>query len=327
MALLLSLLLISSNIASHFKELPQELLHSKIYSLFGVKDIITSVARLNSDTYHNYFLRNHQKQLNTIHTLIAYIKDKGEGITSFGIAFIRTLSNRVHLNEIYALKLPKLLDEIKEMYSERDARRIMNAMDVSYMGIDRICDLPQDINFKLRLLILSSRAIVPGPSSETSRRRFRGYPDIYRMTVYINEYLKIPWRTYPAFMKLGMHTFYFVHLYQYLFDHFHNALNIPKLDSVFVANDELSNEKKVLIELRHAFGLVLWHRDTMRVYANETMSLMANVHFAHSLGEMKKMSQMLSKLMCSLSSDESEKLECERFFSRFTAHLNIHMLK
>ena len=165
--LLLCILLISIITSSNFEDLPEELLHSKVYGLLGVKDAIKCLSRLNNATYHNYFLSNHQNELHTIKILITFVSKQERGkVSSLRIAFITTLSNRIHFNEMYALILPKLLDDIIAIHTKNDVRRIMNAMKLRVMTIDEFCELPKDLNYKLKLLILSSRSLVPIDSGE-----------------------------------------------------------------------------------------------------------------------------------------------------------------
>ena len=303
--------------SSNFSDLPQELVHSRVYGLLGSRDAIKCLSTLSNGTYHQYFSSNHQKQLRSIKLLRLYIQEKCTQLSTIGIAFIRIVGNRVHLNEMYALKLPKMLEEIQQIHAGNEARCIMHALNVQVMTVMDLCALPDTMDYKLKLLILSSRSLAPMVTAKPFQT-MRG------IAISMNYAMEIAWRSFPwkpVGLKFKMDIFYFGHLYKYLFDHHHKELGIPKLDMIFNDDDDDdSKEKKQLHELINRFGFIPWHRDTMHEWSNQTLSLIDNESISVKWGEIKKMNDVLSRI-CAYSLQKRDVMDIKVFFVEFLSDL------
>ena len=248
--------------ASRFEDLPMDLLLHRVYAMLPIKDVLDGILILNNRTY-THLMTHHQFEMNIIKKVQRMIQY--QSLAEIDPDKLSNLVQQVQLNELYAWKLPLLLKYVSARHKNAD--HILNAMNIRIMKYDQfassiiiLSNSSGNINVKLLLLVLASKSLAPLPLSET--RCFRFLPMAYHPlsnTVWCRNY---PWLSHPNYAQ-SQHKIYFLYLYQYLFDKYHQQFNIPSLDRIFYANQS-SAEYATLLDLINSHGLIPWSRDVLK---------------------------------------------------------------
>ena len=255
---------IDGMITSNYRALSDDVL-SRIFNMLSKQDIIESVMTLDNRTYCNYYLSEHQQTIKKMKVLESLLMHS-DCSHAHCVSAIANITNELKLNELFALRLPSFLNMIVEHHSFPIIHRILSAMNVREISISELncidaLDLYNDSNTnrKLKLLILSSRALAP----------IQSIPDL-DASEDSEIFLEYPWIDLDPQNALNSNVMgvasiiYFGYIYEFLMDHCHKELHLSHLDSSYHDKNEFSHiTKENAMILVETLGFIPWHRDSI----------------------------------------------------------------
>ena len=294
--------------AATFQQLPNELKKS-IYDQLSKADVIKSVLTLNNETYRD-FIEEHQAEIKSIQQIEFMLRF--EHTQEINRNLLGNLTKDLQLSELYALRLPCLLMIIADRHGDSDdILSTMNVRTVSFNQIDAMIldDASQEINFMLKLLVLSSRSLAPFSWTERGIVRWFYKTKIGTISSIASNY---PWLVCPSCDDM-VHKLYFYHIYKYLFERYHKLLKIPELHQIYI--DDGSLERQRLIHLIDEHGLVPWHELTLDLIKSKQPELNNCMHIV-------KMHKIYERLFALLpGEDERAKQKSKRLMLDILTHV------
>ena len=240
---------IVSILAGLFKHLPNEV-HVDIYDYLSTTEFLKSLLTLNNHTYHNYFLAKYQDDIKNIKEIECIIEARMH--QQINMSSLSEKIRKVHLNELYAFKLPSLLKTVG--INHRNYAKLLAAMNIQTMPRNQFDSMPYyHYNDTLKLLIYASRNLAPFSFTEKCINDW--HFSLHGDTAYY------PWLTAP-YCPCSVHRIYFGHLYEFLFDRFHKELNIPTLERLH--SSEQSSQRDNVEHLIERHGFIPWHRSVIK---------------------------------------------------------------
>eukprot|EP01084_Bolivina_argentea_P316412 548452_1 len=249
------LIVINANNTSSFRTMPMEL-RRLIFNLVPCNNAILNLSLLNRQIYQECYIPHHQYQSNKITQLYSLINSSTDTSKNINLTQITIITQQLQLSELYISHLPYLLQSIDNnnelLIRLADRGSLIDAMNIKSMSVAEynqlsFDDKPPEIQCKLKLLILASRSLAPIPYSNISLGPF-----------------KLTWQEFPWCLveEYSAHLPFFVLLYKFLFDTYHQQLNLPKLSCLQFddGSKQISNLKYLIAK----YHFIPWNNCALR---------------------------------------------------------------
>eukprot|EP01083_Nonionella_stella_P270378 915534_1 len=255
-------------------QLPVDLRNHLFSSFLNLKDRVRCIAPLNRECY-NYYTHTHGRQVQDMKQLEEWLQPPQ---TTSHLNQIQDMMLSLKFSEILSIHLPTLLTQLNTAWSDGvlsdgDLVQTLHAMELRPLGIDEFKHNLTSLSFPLRLLLLSSRALInyyiPNYFANSDKqnetivglcRSDDGAAGIDSFTYWEN----FPWLRPinedppdPAFSDCLFETELWVHYLTYLYEFCFSQITRGSLNSLFQLDGSAREMVKGLIE---NYGLIPWDK-------------------------------------------------------------------